>query len=146
VDRFRSINEGLSYAQSRTFLSSAIVCFGIWILGLWIASSPVLGWNDWENDSVYDCHLTRELGYIVHSALGAFFLPMFLMVYMYMRIFGLIRKRLRARAKIGALDGSHRRSKVIDEEDEEESVSTDKVLNDEEAAEAKSKSGDNMGK
>jgi hypothetical protein len=98
VDRFRSINEGLRYATSRTKKSAAITCLALWFLALWIASPPVLGWNDWEGSCPGQCFLTKELGYIVHSATGAFFIPAIVMVGLYVRIYFLLRKKFRDRA------------------------------------------------
>ncbi|ODM89306.1 Octopamine receptor [Orchesella cincta] len=122
VDRFRSINEGVSYAQSRTIRMSLIVCGALWLIALWIASAPVLGWNDWSksggnasSDSM-DCYLTRDLGYIIHSASGAFFIPAAIMVGLYFRIFLLIRNKLRERAKIACVS----KSKSNNQPDEEE--------------------------
>lgn len=107
VDRFRSINEGVSYAQSRSIRMSIVVCGALWLIALWIASSPILGWNDWKpvdgSVEVMECALTKELGYIIHSASGAFFIPAIIMVCLYFRIFFLIRNKLRERSKIACV-------------------------------------------
>lgn len=129
VDRFRSINEGVSYAQSRTIKMSLVVCGSLWLIALWIASAPVLGWNDWEWDKVVlesrtmPCALTRELGYIIHSASGAFFIPAIIMVGLYFRIFLLIRNKLRERSQISCV--SNRKSKTINQKFSEEPVIND---------------------
>lgn len=116
VDRFRSINEGVTYAQSRTIKMSLIVCVALWFIALWIASAPVLGWNDWVDVvDPYDmqCLLTRKLGYIIHSASGAFFIPAIIMVGLCFRIYYLIRNKLWQRSQMACL--ASRKSRSIPE-------------------------------
>ncbi|CAL8140487.1 unnamed protein product [Orchesella dallaii] len=123
VDRFRSINEGVAYAQSRTIRMSLIVCGSLWLIALWIASAPVLGWNDWDRSKLnsssdyMECYLTRDLGYIIHSASGAFFIPAAIMVGLYFRIFLLIRNKLRERAGIICVSKSTNDKTNIDRQD-----------------------------
>lgn len=35
----------------------------------------------------YTCELTNEAGYVVYSALGSFYIPMFVMLFFYWRIY-----------------------------------------------------------
>lgn len=123
VDRFRSINEGLSYAQTRTLQANAVVCGGLWFLALWIASPPVLGWNDWKDQYDTDvCALTRKFGYIVHSATGAFFIPAFVMIGVYVRIYFLLRQKFRERAEMKCLD--HHSSHDLDQSSGDTGIAT----------------------
>lgn len=106
VDRFRSVNEGIAYVQSRTIRMALVVCGMLWLIALWIASAPVLGWNDWEPDpdsNILVCLLARNFGYVFHSAVGALIVPTIIMVVIYFRIFFLIRTKLHDKSKISCV-------------------------------------------
>jgi len=75
-----------------------------------ISSPPILGWNDWPAtfDETTPCQLTRQQGYVIYSALGSFFIPLFLMTAVYIRIFVATRRRLRQRARASRLSAMAR--------------------------------------
>ena len=47
------------------------------------------GWNDWPEVFTEEtpCMLTEKKGYVVYSSLGSFFIPLFLILFLYFKIF-----------------------------------------------------------
>lgn len=61
-----------------------------------ISVPPIIGWNDWSSQKLMDhCELTTEKAFIVYSASGSFFVPLALMVVVYLKIFISARQRIR---------------------------------------------------
>jgi 5-hydroxytryptamine receptor 1 len=105
LDRYWAITDPLNYARKRTSRRVLVMIGGVWVLSIVISSPPLIGWNDWEsvlrNGTV--CELTIEQGYIVYSALGSFFIPLFIMSVVYVEIFIATKRRLRQRARASKL-------------------------------------------
>jgi len=105
LDRYWAITDPLNYAQKRTLKRVLIIIGGVWMLSAAISSPPLIGWNDWEtalrNGTL--CELTIEQGYIVYSALGSFYIPLFIMTVVYIEIFIAAKRRLRTRARASKL-------------------------------------------
>ncbi|KAI4495935.1 hypothetical protein M0802_008150 [Mischocyttarus mexicanus] len=125
LDRYWAITDPINYAQKRTLKRVLGTIAGVWLLSGAISSPPLAGWNDWPEELEDDtpCQLTRRQGYVIYSALGSFFIPLFLMSLVYLEIFLATRRRLRERARqsrLGAVQSTRHR-----ETDDVESVSSE---------------------
>ncbi|KAL2738705.1 hypothetical protein V1478_001271 [Vespula squamosa] len=125
LDRYWAITDPINYAQKRTLKRVLGTIAGVWLLSGAISSPPLAGWNDWPEELEDDtpCQLTRRQGYVIYSALGSFFIPLFLMSLVYLEIFLATRRRLRERARqsrLGAVQSTRHR-----ETDDAESVSSE---------------------
>jgi hypothetical protein len=111
-DRYRTVTEGISYLQRRTTKSVFRILAIMWIVALWIALPPVIGWNkaDWgyqlKDNGKWTCQLTQAQGYILHSSFGTFIFPMTIMVSIYMGIYMEIKARLHERSKVSGMEKS----------------------------------------
>ena len=107
IDRYYAIHNPLFYAKKRTF-KRALVCIGIvWLVSGLISIPPLVGWNKSFGPGLYDadigiCKLTDERSYVIYSALGAFYIPLFTMSFVYIKIFQATRRRFRQRANAAA--------------------------------------------
>lgn len=137
LDRYWAITDPINYAQKRTLRRVLLMIGGVWVLSLLISSPPLIGWNDWPDisdwNSTVPCRLTSQKGYVVYSALGSFFIPLFIMTIVYIEIFIATKRRLRERArasKINAMVSKNKSSilpsskEVVDHHDRE-SVSSE---------------------
>lgn len=102
LDRYFAIHDPINYASKRTTKLVLIMIFVIWGLAAVISVPPLLGWSD--TGSLYDtsdhtCHLTDEIGFVIYSASGSFFIPLGIMSFVYLKIFLATRERLRKRAQ-----------------------------------------------
>ncbi|GAU94676.1 hypothetical protein RvY_06403 [Ramazzottius varieornatus] len=62
-----------------------------------ISIPPLIGWND-MSDEANQCGYVSEKGYIIYSSLGSFYIPLCILVSVYLTIFISARRRLRRRA------------------------------------------------
>ncbi|XP_064480629.1 probable G-protein coupled receptor No18 [Ornithodoros turicata] len=101
LDRYWAIHDPINYAQKRTLRRVLLTIFLVWAISALISVPPLIGWNDWPEvfDETSPCQLTEERGYVVYSASGSFFVPLFIMTIVYFKIFLATRRRLRNRAK-----------------------------------------------
>lgn len=58
----------------------------VWILALAITCPPILGWYEPGRRALLECRYNQNEGYVVFSAMGSFFIPMAVMIYVYVRI------------------------------------------------------------
>jgi octopamine/tyramine receptor len=106
LDRYWAITDPINYAQKRTLKRVLLLIAGVWIVSLIISSPPLAGWNDWPDvfHAETPCQLTSQQGYVIYSSLGSFYIPLFIMTLVYIKIFIATRRRLRERAKASRLN------------------------------------------
>lgn len=104
IDRYCAIHDPISYAQKRTPRFVCCVIIVVWILSVIISVPPLIGWNDWSSQRLRDhCELSSERAFVVFSASGSFFLPLLVMVVVYVKIFLSARQRIRTNRGRSAL-------------------------------------------
>uniref|UniRef100_A0A7E4VYH5 G_PROTEIN_RECEP_F1_2 domain-containing protein n=1 Tax=Panagrellus redivivus TaxID=6233 RepID=A0A7E4VYH5_PANRE len=104
LDRYFAIHDPLNYAQKRTLKFVCINIILVWIVSAIISIPPMLGWNDWSSKELADhCELTTEKAFVVFSASGSFFVPLAVMIIVYLKIFISARQRIRTNRGRSAL-------------------------------------------
>lgn len=94
LDRYFAITKPLEYTTKRSKRLALAMIAVVWVAAIVITCPPIFGWQEegrWEDDS--SCHLTKDPGYIIYSSLGSFYLPLLVMVFVYMRIFRVASQR-----------------------------------------------------
>jgi len=99
LDRFYALHDPIEHARRRTvnFVLGMIAL--VWLLSCLICLPPVIGWNDWPvdwNDET-PCELSQNKGYVIYSAMGSFYIPLAIIMFVYFKIFQNTRNRLRKR-------------------------------------------------
>ncbi|XP_064631095.1 5-hydroxytryptamine receptor 1A-like [Lineus longissimus] len=94
-DRYNAITQPLQYARKRTARRAAIMILVAWLYSVIIALPPLLGWREQRNPDYYECMISQDKGYTIYSTVGAFYLPLFVMIYLYGRVFRATLKRKR---------------------------------------------------
>lgn len=86
IDRYMAITKPLVYATKRSYKLASVMIFVAWLLSIIISVPPVIGWtdHDFKNSS---CSISANLGFRIYSSLGSFFIPLVLMIFIYVRIF-----------------------------------------------------------
>ncbi|KAK6765671.1 hypothetical protein RB195_025529 [Necator americanus] len=80
------------------------ITYLVWVLSVIISVPPLIGWNDWSSQKLRDhCELSSERAFVVFSASGSFFLPLLVMVVVYVKIFLSARQRIRTNRGRSAL-------------------------------------------
>jgi hypothetical protein len=105
VNRYQALHDPIGHATRRSVNGVLLKIFYVWLFSCLICMPPLIGWNDWPevwSDNT-PCELSAERGYIVYSASGSFFIPMGIIIFVYIKIFVNTRQRLRKRAKTSTL-------------------------------------------
>ncbi|RNA27160.1 putative G- coupled receptor No18, partial [Brachionus plicatilis] len=92
LDRYFAITRPLKYSRQRSPKLAKIMIGVVWIGSFLITCPPIFGWRD-TNRRPLTCTLNLLLSYRIYSSLGSFFLPCFIMVFVYLRIFKVIHDR-----------------------------------------------------
>ncbi|OWF38298.1 5-hydroxytryptamine receptor 1D-like [Mizuhopecten yessoensis] len=89
-DRYNAISQPLKYAKHRTTRRALTLVTLVWLYSCCIALPPLLGWSkptEMTSHGLNNCQVTRHVGYTFYSTIGAFYLPLCIMVCFYARIF-----------------------------------------------------------
>uniref|UniRef100_A0A915JYU8 G-protein coupled receptors family 1 profile domain-containing protein n=1 Tax=Romanomermis culicivorax TaxID=13658 RepID=A0A915JYU8_ROMCU len=90
IDRYIAVNDPLNYRQ-RITLRKALFFIGlVWFVSCIISFPAIVWWRFtaaqlYTNDSI--CEFTDDLGYLVFSSLISFYVPLFIIVYAYWRVY-----------------------------------------------------------
>ncbi|XP_064553665.1 octopamine receptor isoform X2 [Drosophila montana] len=94
VDRYLAVTQPLTYSRKRRSKRLALLMILIvWILALAITCPPMLGWYEPGRRDLRECRYNQNEGYVIFSAMGSFFIPMAVMIYVYAKISCVIAKR-----------------------------------------------------
>ncbi|EDW13888.2 tyramine receptor 1 [Drosophila mojavensis] len=91
LDRYLAVTQPLTYSKKwRCKRLALLMILGVWIVAFIITCPPMFGWyepgrNRYEGESV-DCRYNQNKGYVVYSAMGSFFIPLTIMLYVYVKI------------------------------------------------------------
>ncbi|XP_046865378.1 dopamine receptor 2 [Drosophila willistoni] len=89
LDRYLAVTQPLTYSKKRRSKRLALLMIlVVWITALSITCPPYLGWYEpgrHQQDYV-DCRYNQNKGYVVFSAMGSFFIPLTVMLYVYVKI------------------------------------------------------------
>lgn len=100
LDRYWAIHDPIAYANKRTLRLVLCMIAVVWALSLLISVPPLIGWNDWSKEHLKTtCELTTHREFVVFSACGSFFIPLFVMATVYAKIFLAARQRLRSKRR-----------------------------------------------
>lgn len=101
-DRFTATLYPLWYREKRSNKQAAIYVALVWIISTAICLPPLFGWNDLSQTfeynnktNVFNCNLFQTRSYVLYSASGSFFIPFFITFFLYVRIFIVLRRRMR---------------------------------------------------
>ncbi|XP_017468915.1 PREDICTED: putative tyramine receptor 2 [Rhagoletis zephyria] len=87
VDRYLAVTQPLTYSRKRRSKRLAFcMILIVWVLALAITCPPMLGWYEPGRRDLNECRYNQNEGYVIFSAMGSFFIPMAVMIYVYARI------------------------------------------------------------
>ncbi|KAH8310655.1 hypothetical protein KR044_002369 [Drosophila immigrans] len=96
LDRYWSITKAVDYLKSRTPARAAVMITAVWIMSALICIPPLLGWKvKMPEGELPKCELSEDIGYVLYSALGSFYIPSCIMVFVYIRIYFAAKARAR---------------------------------------------------
>lgn len=105
VDRYLVITRPFQYAIKRNPRRMALMIASVWLASGLISIPPLFGWQTEQKD--YMCEYSQELGYQIYATFGAFYLPLSVMLFVYIRIWRVssrLAKSERKSSNIGSLE------------------------------------------
>lgn len=108
LDRYYALHDPIKHAQRRSVRYVLAKVLVVWIMSIAICFPPLFGWNDWPDKftSETPCRLTEEKGYVIYSSMGSFYIPLGIIMFVYLKIYQNTSQRLRSRAKASNLTTS----------------------------------------
>ena len=96
IDRYWAVTS-IAYIRRRSPTRIGIMIAMVWAAALVISIPPLFGWKTSENDPdiTGECIISQDKFYTVFSTVGAFYLPMAIMIIIYLRIYQVARARIR---------------------------------------------------
>ncbi len=102
LDRYWSITRAVSYVKQRTKKRAMVMIALVWLLSMIICFPPLVGWKRPQSTTKWGhplCTLTDDIGYVIYSTLGSFYVPLIVMVVVYFKIYIAARSRARRNLK-----------------------------------------------
>ncbi|KAJ8025848.1 Alpha-2 adrenergic receptor [Holothuria leucospilota] len=108
VDRYYFITHAVKYSLWRTSNRVNLMIVSIWTLSILISAPPLFWWTaDISPNERFKCLISDDVGYILFSTMGSFYVPAVIMLITYSKVWK--EARLRARANTTP-QGSQRES------------------------------------
>ncbi|ESO82247.1 hypothetical protein LOTGIDRAFT_64845, partial [Lottia gigantea] len=96
LDRYWSITRAMSYSRQRTPKRAALMIMIVWCVSATVCIPPLIGWKQPVQHSVWPmCNLSDDIGYVFYSSIGSFYIPAFIMVFVYFKIWQAAKARAR---------------------------------------------------
>lgn len=93
LDRYFAITSPLRYTRTRSHKLAAGLVMSVWVLATIVCSPPLLV-PEWQFKlEPYTCGYVKAIPYRIYSALGSFYIPLFVMLFVYYKIFRVANNR-----------------------------------------------------
>ncbi|KAL4231346.1 Alpha-2B adrenergic receptor [Mactra antiquata] len=100
LDRYWSITRAITYSRQRTPTRAALMITAVWLLSAVICVPPLIGWKNPLPVTEYPlCLLSDDIGYVLYSTMGSFYIPCVIMVFVYFKIYLAARRLARKNIK-----------------------------------------------
>ncbi|CAD6190595.1 unnamed protein product [Caenorhabditis auriculariae] len=97
LDRYFSVTSPLTYPAKRTPTRMFIYIGVSWIVSLLICLPPIFGWRPERKDG--ECSVSTDLGYVLYSSLGSFYIPVIILIIVYAKIYSITIRHSRQRLR-----------------------------------------------
>lgn len=87
LDRYIGVTRPLAYSTIMVGRRTSLLLILIWATSVAICIGPLLGWKEPPSDDPYFCTVNKQLGYVLFSVTGSFYLPMLIIICVYWRIY-----------------------------------------------------------
>lgn len=87
VDRYIGVTRPLQHSTIVTEKRALIIVFIVWILAVAISVAPLIGWKEPPSPDPLVCTVTQQIGYVMFSISGSFYIPLIIIMAVYFRIY-----------------------------------------------------------
>lgn len=86
VDRYVGVTRPLQHSIIMSERRAALVIALVWLVSGIISVVPLFGWSE-EPAKPFECEVTKELGYVMFSVSCSFYVPLFIILVVYYRVY-----------------------------------------------------------
>ncbi|ELU14162.1 hypothetical protein CAPTEDRAFT_65280, partial [Capitella teleta] len=87
IDRYIGVTRPLQHSTIMSERRAGYIILIVWILAMTISIAPLLGWKEPPPDNPSVCLVTQELGYVLFSVSGSFYIPLVIILVVYFRVY-----------------------------------------------------------
>ncbi|MCL4158247.1 UNVERIFIED_CONTAM: hypothetical protein GTU68_031333 [Idotea baltica] len=87
IDRYIGVTRPLAYSTIMTEKRVCVLIGAVWALSISISIGPAFGWKTAPSPDPKVCSVNEELGYVLFSVVGSFYLPGLCIVVVYWKIY-----------------------------------------------------------
>ncbi|XP_046570210.1 alpha-1A adrenergic receptor-like [Haliotis rubra] len=87
IDRYIGVTRPLQHSTIMTEKRAVYIILLVWILSVTISIAPLIGWKEPPDSDPMVCNVTTQLGYVLFSVSGSFYIPTFIIMVVYIRIY-----------------------------------------------------------
>ncbi|VDN97330.1 unnamed protein product [Rodentolepis nana] len=111
IDRYLAVTRPFEYVYKRTPKLMMIMIFSAWVVSVLISVPPTFGFK--SKFVPGKCEYSKNFFYQVYACLGAFYIPLIIMLILYGRIVILARRIVRSdRARVASYSGDEKRNSI----------------------------------
>ncbi|ROI47813.1 Alpha-1D adrenergic receptor [Anabarilius grahami] len=92
IDRYIGVKHCLKYPTIMTERKAGVILVVVWVSSMVISIGPLLGWKEPPPIDESICSITEEPGYALFSSLFSFYLPLMVILVMYIRVYIVARR------------------------------------------------------
>ena len=87
IDRYIGVTRPLQHSTIMSEKRSFYIIILVWILSLCISVAPLFGWKEPPPEDPTLCEITKQLGYVLFSVSGSFYIPLSIILIVYFRVY-----------------------------------------------------------
>ncbi|KAM9840828.1 5-hydroxytryptamine receptor 1E [Aulostomus maculatus] len=88
LDRYWAITKAIEYARKRSARRAAVMVGIVWVISVFISMPPLFWRQRPSSGGLQQCIIEHDhLGYTIYSTLGAFYIPMIVILILYYKIY-----------------------------------------------------------
>lgn len=87
IDRYIGVTRPLQHSRIMSEKRAFYIILLVWILSLCISVAPYFGWKEPPPDDPTVCEITKQLGYVLFSVSGSFYIPLAIILIVYFRVY-----------------------------------------------------------
>lgn len=93
LDRYWSLTNPVYYATRRTAKRTLLMIACVWVSAFLVCCPLIVGWRARAAEVENQCLLSGDLGYVLYSSCGSFFIPVVILLFVYFQIYRITRSR-----------------------------------------------------
>ncbi|XP_040016512.2 5-hydroxytryptamine receptor 1E [Gasterosteus aculeatus] len=106
LDRYWAITKAIEYARKRSARRAAVMVGVVWVISVFISMPPLFWRQRPSRGSFKQCIIEHDhLGYTIYSTVGAFYIPMMIILILYHRIYNAAKTLYQKRGSSRHLSG-----------------------------------------